>query len=512
MSERDSYLVADIIVGYYNRQNFRDSKLLADRHTHGSKNRTRNPAFNAHHNQPLSDGDSASNSEPEEYNLDFVAAGADGLCVPLQNQNHDQELPPPLPLVLGGGGGIASTEPAVAEDDGGLRTTLTVAEQRRQRRRERREIHQRELRRREAERESERRRMRTDRARRDREVARAVREAEDAERVRLLREAQEAENAAPVAARLMRTLQRKAAAAIAAAASGATTPTASGTTPASPRTMLAASGTTAAAPAVEGRGAVVVPVEDEGVREAAASAPPAAGLLSSDDEQRQSRDRQPPGVRFGHVATLREGHGRDLERRRSDPAAIAPDPEPTLPRKVRRKPKRPDDVEGERDRGRATAAGKVHAGEAKRGALGESSPPLSSTRARAAAADDIGTQNDGSNLDPSSTLQHDSAPETVVDAAQAAVSPESQFAGMGLGHDRPRRKPSEERIGEPRAVFTHRASSVSATARDAAAAGEVARISTGERGAVTVGEGGSGNRERRPSSRGRVGSVLPDKK
>eukprot|EP00903_Cladosiphon_okamuranus_P020991 g19283.t1 len=206
VNEIDQHLVADIIVGYYNRQRFRDSQLLADRHSVGSK--IRSPAT-ANRIMRRSDSDGTKSNDPEETleNGSPHATAPNGLCFPPSLDDGDRELVPQLYL-------RTSTKPNAG---GGEILTVSLAEQRKQRRRERRQAHQASLRQKEAERESERRRMRAEKERRDREVARAVREAEDAERVRLLREAQEAENAAPVAARLMRTMQRKAAGAVAAA-------------------------------------------------------------------------------------------------------------------------------------------------------------------------------------------------------------------------------------------------------------------------------------------------------
>lgn len=227
VNEVDRYLVADIIVGYYNRQNFRDSQLLADRHSSGSKPCSSVSTPSPHRIVPGGGSDSTDSSgQEEDVEIAAPQAAPDGLCFPLSLSDDDQELEPALHLrtsmIAARGGGKPSRDFTGTEGgEGQIMKKLTLAEQRRDRRRQRRQVHQDRLRQNEAERQSERRRMRADRERRDREVARAVREAEDAERVRLLREAQEAENNAPIAARLMRTMQKKAAGAVAAAKSTA---------------------------------------------------------------------------------------------------------------------------------------------------------------------------------------------------------------------------------------------------------------------------------------------------
>lgn len=478
--------------------------------------------------------------------------------------------------------------------------THTLSEKRRERRRERRHAHQEELRRKEAERVSERRRMRAENARREREVARAVREAEDAERVRLLREAQEAEDAAPVAARLMRTLQRKAAAAVAAASSK----------------------TAAVAGVVQGWSGVAVAAEGGPTSDASASDILANDLAFShgqwkrqqeQQEQRQNEnitpgdadlthDRRTSEVRVHHETTLGgRSEGGEMGRRRTDSDGDGGDIggatghferhtscEKEAPGKQGRKEGHHSAVsggsasssqealrnklgesgssaliadvtalsdEGEGDTLTVDTTQPTAATNArkkgrwrpkKRGVVGRegnnwgketeshspeertnaerhaASPPLSRARAKAAAAaaaapstvapatdtdadfkDSKGERPDHS-LEKKSTLGSEVAPAGVDLAAAATAAPlQPQSVGMGDMVDRPRRKPSEERVGEPRAVFTHRAS-LKLFTHDAAAARDAAGVAV-----TTAGDKAVGNHQRRPSSKGRVGSVLP---
>ncbi|CBJ33660.1 hypothetical protein Esi_0545_0009 [Ectocarpus siliculosus] len=518
VSEKDRYLVADIVVGYYSRQNFRESKLLAERHGLRKGHRTQESTHQHSRRDERSGSDSGrdsdSTNEPVENTGSLTVANADGLCVP-RGDHEDGSLEPPLSLktsmmmVVGGSG----VDPSAVEGRGGGSRTPTMAERRRERRRERRQAHQEDVRRKEAERESERRRMRADKARRDREVARAVREAEDAERLRLLSEAQEAENAAAVPTRLLRTMQRKAVEAIAAVASGA--------------------GTTA-----DGRGVVDEPAK--------------AGT---------TRDRRVPGVNFSKKTVLeeerRDGGGPEQERKGHQPsvlgdgddspsktnmtatrrrsrkavghglpathanAALADDNEEVTalagetrhafatdePKKGKRKTKSREASEG--GRGRTTAAGHrdVERHNKERGAL---PPPLPGTTAQAGsaavatAANDALRERSGNKRTSHSRGHSRNAPQGEAEANLTAVSSPPKDVGVGGTTGRPRRKPSEERVGEPRAVFAHRASAILPT-DEATGSGEAAGVLVeGARG-----ERNGESHQRRASRKGRVGSVSP---
>ncbi|CAN0150103.1 unnamed protein product, partial [Pylaiella littoralis] len=527
VSERDRYLAADVIVGYYSREGFRESKLLAERHGLGAKHPTTTSTLSSHHHDLQSSCGSPTHSGPEEEttktNIATTAdAALDVLCFPTHFDDDDddddddgdgREVETPSPLLTS-----PSLHPATFEGSGGEIMTHTLSEKRRERRRERRHAHQEELRRKEAERVSERRRMRAENARREREVARAVREAEDAERVRLLREAQEAEDAAPVAARLMRTLQRKAAAAVAAASSK----------------------TAAVAGVVQGRSGVAVAAEGGPTSDASASDILANDLAFShgqwkrqqeQQEQRQNEnitpgdadlthDRRTSEVRVHHETTLGgsgssaliadvtalsdEGEGDTLTVDTTQPTAAT-----NARKKGRWRPKKRGVVGREGNNwGKETES---HSPEERTNAERHAaSPPLSRARAKAAAAaaaapstDSKGERPDHS-LEKKSTLGSEVAPAGVDLAAAATAAPlQPQSVGMGDMVDRPRRKPSEERVGEPRAVFTHRAS-LKLFTPDAAAARDAAGVAV-----TTAGDKAVGNHQRRPSSKGRVGSVLP---
>lgn len=96
-------------------------------------------------------------------------------------------------------------------------------------------------------------------------------------------------------------------------------------------------------------------------------------------------------------------------------------------------------------------------------------------------------------------------PQGSADASAAGRLQPQSTGGTGGKAVLPRRKPSEERAGEPRAVFVHRASIENLSAGAGTAAVEAARASTV---AEDLGVGGGGG-ARRLSSKGRVGSVLP---
>lgn len=496
VNEIDQHLVSDIIVGYYNRQNFRDSQLLADRHSMKSKTRS---SASSHRVMGTNDSDSTNNSDPEEDVRNVTPhAASDGLCFPLSVGDGGRELVPPLHLRTSGMAVGATRKPskdfAVAEDGGGEIMTLTLAERRRERRRERQQAHQERLRRKDAERESERRRMRADKALRDREVARAVREAEDAERVRLLREAQEAEDAAPVAARLIRTMQRKAAGAVAAAKSragaGADVVAATAGSGSSQRAM--ATGT----PADDG------PFRRERGEENHQQ------TQNGPEGEDLPVGRRPSQVTFDNemVQVERSAGGSGLERgRRSNDGdggnlggttmhvdnrvrkAKPPADENKLgealtndSKKGRHRPKKGSPSQGKDDT-----------------SPGATTPPLSRARERAAAA-----------AAPTDALKDregaKATSDVIVMSAPAEVAT-LQAEEAGGDTDVRRRKPSQERVGEPRAVFMHRASIVPSSI-DAPTSGEAAR---GEMPGSVTGEEAGAIHQRRQGIKGRVGSVLP---
>ncbi|CAM9967797.1 unnamed protein product [Ectocarpus sp. 4 AP-2014] len=505
VSEKDRYLVADIVVGYYSRHNFRESTLLAERHGLRKKHQTQERSGSD------SDRDSDSTSELVESTGSSTVANADGLCVPCDDR-EDGSLEPPLSLktsmmmVVGGSG----MDPSVGEGRGGGSRTPTMAERRRERRRERRQAHQEDVRRKEAERESERRRMRADKARRDREVARAVREAEDAERLRLLSEAQEAENAAAVPARLLRTMQRKAAAAIAVVASGA------GVT-ADYRGVVgepAKAGTTLDR-RVPGVNLREKPVLEEERRDGGGSEQERKGhqisVLGDGDgspsktNMTATRRRSRKAVGHGLPATPANAARADDN---EEVTALEGETQHAVateePKKGKRKTKSQEASEG--GRGRTTAAGHpdVERHNKERGAL---PPPLPGTTAQAGSAVAVTAANvalpeRSGNKRTSLSRGHSNVPQG--EANLTAVSSPPKDVGMDGTTGRPRRKPSEERVGEPRVVFTHRASAILPT-DEATGSGEAAGVLV---------EGGRGERngdshQRRASSKGRVGSVLP---
>ncbi|CAN0282227.1 unnamed protein product, partial [Ectocarpus fasciculatus] len=522
VSEKDRYLVADIVVGYYSRENFRESKLLEERHSLRKNHRAQ--ASTQQHSSRRdersgSDSDSDSTNGPVENTGNLTVANTDGLCVPCDDHG-DGSLEPPLTLKTSMMVGGAGADPSALEGGGRGRRVPTPAERRRERQRERRQAHQEDVRRKEAERESERRRMRADKARRDREVARAVREAEDAERLRLLIEAQEAENNAPVPTRLLRTMQRKAAAAIAAVASGAAAATADG------RGVVdgpAKAGTTGdrRLPEVSfsQKPTLIEEQSDGGGPEQGGKCLQVSVLGDGDDSPSKTTEtatRRPSRKDVGHrlsASTATAALGVDNE----EVAALAGEAQNTVaadaPKQGKRKTKSREAGEG--GRGRTKAAGrpvaerhnKDRANKDDRGAL---SRPGSTAQAGSATAADVfvdaSLQERSGNKRTSHTRGHGNAPQGEVEAnLTAASSPPSDVGGVVVGTTgRPRRKPSEERAGEPRAVFTHRASATLPT--DEATGG-------GEAAGVLV-EGGRGGRhgeshQRRASSKGRVGSVLP---
>lgn len=495
VNEIDQHLVSDIVVGYYNRQHFRDSQLLADRHSLGPKSRSQAAT------KPIlrrNDSDAnSSNSDPEEDAEDgSLQAAPDGLCLPPPLDDGDRELVPQLKL-------RTSTTPA---GEGGENLTLTtVAGQRRERRRGRRQAHQDRIRTKQAEHESERRRMRADKERRDREVARAVREAEDAERVRLLREAQEAEDAAPVAARLMRTMQRKAAGAVAAAKA---------------RTAAAAG----VAGGAEGGGST---------QQAVGTGDPAYNnsrfrrdlteknhpLLAPNapDEDEFPANRRPSQVRFDkEQRPLERSHGDGLELRRRSNDGDGRNLGGTTVKSEKRESKGEAPVDEGKVGAALTTDTKSRRQRPKKGSkagadpppegndatvVRATTPPFPRAREKAAAAasatitvSDMGGGNSTSDAVVASTLE-----------TAATLTPPPQAKEARGDTDFRRRKPSEERVGEPRAVFMHRASMVPFST-DAAAAGEAA---SGQVAGAVAGEEAGATHQRRRSTKGRVGSVLP---
>ena len=490
VNEVDGYLVSDIVAGYYDRQHFRDSQLLADRHSAGPKSRGQAAIKPILRRNDSDDGNDSNSDSEEDAENGCLRAAPDGLCVPPSLADGDRELVPQLKLRM-------STTPT---GGAGEVMTLTVAEQRRERRRERRKAHQDRIRMKEAERESERRRMRADKERRDREVARAVREAEDAERVRLLREAQEAEDAAPVAARLMRTMQRKAAGAVAAAKA------------------RAGASAGVAAVVVDRVGPTKEPVET-GIT--ADDYPFGSELMENDCQQAHSTadedgGRRPSQVRFDKekppvLIERPEGNGLAPRRRGSGGDGG------NLGGATVKSDKRESKVEAPAEEGMVGAAlakgtrNRKHG--PKKGAKADTernggmdsaarTPPLARAREKAAAAVSAAiTVGDSEGGKPEFDAAVTSTPGT------AAPPSPTQAREAGADTTLPKRKPSEERVGEPRAVFMHRASMVPSST-DAAAAGKAAggQVTTGTTGA---GEAAGATHQRSTSNRGRVGSVLP---
>lgn len=517
MSEKDRYLVADIVVGYYSRQNFRDSKLLAERHGLRKKYRTQEASAQQHARRDErsgsdSDRDSDSTNEPSDNTGKLAVANADGLCVPCDD--HDDVLGPPLSLktsmmVVGGGGG-GGVDPPAGEGRGGGSRAPTLAERRRERRRERRQAHQEDVRRKEAERASERRRMRADKARRDREVARAVREAEDAERLRLLSEAQEAENAAAVPTRLLRTMQRKAAAAIAAVASGAGATAGVGVVDEPAKAGTAGD---LRLPGVNFSQITMLEEQrDNGGPEQGGRGHQVSALGDRGDSPNKTmpatrrRSRKNVGHRLSAwtaTAALVDGNEGVTALALEAPNAVATD----APERGKRKTKSRETGEGRR--GKTTAAGHpVAEGQKKdRGALPRPLPGTKAAQAGSVTAADVlvdaASQERTGNKRTSHT--HGNVPQGEVEANLTAVSSLPNDVGVVGTTGRPRRKPSDERAGEPRAVFTHRASSVILSTDEATGSGEAAGV------LVEVGRGGRNgdSHQRRASSKGRVGSVLP---
>lgn len=123
--------------------------------------------------------------------------------------------------------------------------------------------------------------------------------------------------------------------------------------------------------------------------------------------------------------------------------------------------------------------------------------PFSRAREKAAAA--ASASSPTLEIAEGSTLTSD----PVVTPPPVKVATPPQARGEAGGHtDVGRRKPSQERVSEPRAVFLHRASIVPPST-DAPAAGEAAKIA----GSV-AGEEAGVIHQRRQSVKGRVGSVL----
>lgn len=212
MNEHDRRLVADIIVGYYSRETFQNSELLAKRYGLAPPA----PTSSAPTAALITTNDS---DRPENSNSDYArhveAYEAWDSVEPYPVANASLEHQPTLPLLTPTtADGIENNlESGVVQGTTGVGP---LAELRRRRRRERREAHQDTLRRKAEERESERRRLQVEEERRAREVERAVFEAESAERARLVREAEDADNAASLVKRLFHTLQGRATASAAA--------------------------------------------------------------------------------------------------------------------------------------------------------------------------------------------------------------------------------------------------------------------------------------------------------
>lgn len=498
VNEIDKHLVADIVVGYYNRQNFRESQLLADRHSVRNKSRSSAAPQGLHHNMPGSGSGSSNNSDPEDdVDSPPPLAEPDGRCLPPSIDDNDRELAPSLQLRM----------PAMAQGgDSGI-LTLSLAEQRKERRRERRQAHQDRLRQQEAERESERRRMQADKERREREVARAVREAEDAERVRLLREAQEAENAAPVAARLMRTMQRKAAGAVAAA-------------------KLRVGGGTGSIVVDAGGGSTHQAVMTDAPADVYAPRHELRGKNHQLTDIASDGDNPPSGRRPSQVTFDKEelpgerpGDDRLEQRRRRNDGIVGGGGGgggnlgriPMPPDKRVRKGKSPTDREAgaaptndkKNRRQRPKKAAKAKADPPREGKddtkPGAKTLPLSRAREKAAAAasahDTVGGR-EGGKL----------TADTIVISAPSTAETRQQVRAEGADADLPRRKPSQERVGETRAVFVHRSSLVPSSV-EGAAAGEAGEQTTGS---VARAEAEAEvTRQRKKSTKGRVGSVLP---
>lgn len=181
VNERDRHLVSDIIVGYYSREKFSHSELLAKRYALSPSNAmitsgTLDPA--AKHFRSSTEPSCNSNNKPEDYDDD----NAHGL---------EQPLPSMMSITVmdahstgrassaKGGAGTAGYGSASGNND-----ALALA--RRQAKRERRNAHQVAIRRKAEERENARRRLLVEKERRDREVARAVAVSEAESRARLI--------------------------------------------------------------------------------------------------------------------------------------------------------------------------------------------------------------------------------------------------------------------------------------------------------------------------------------
>lgn len=236
VKERDRRLVADVVVGYYSRDGFQKSELLAERYglsatastiaaasktTDSAEPHTRNFPNDSNIVDNASSGGNEDGLEGEKLACNrrdrdgAFKSSPERRCSSFENRDTDERLESALPSVIprlhirgvDNGHDKSVDSSRIAE---GIEGPCPLAELRRFHRRERRHAHQDVIRRKVDERESETRRLRAVRDQRAREAARAATEAGAAERIHELQLAEKAEKAAPWAKRLFRTMRRKA--------------------------------------------------------------------------------------------------------------------------------------------------------------------------------------------------------------------------------------------------------------------------------------------------------------
>lgn len=547
--------MADIIVGYYSRDKFRESQLIAKRYglappastpvAAAAAAATAAPATRVlprHLDGQEGDGDSGN-----PYDNDGGYGGDDGgvdlapllhVLIPTTtggkrmkessvdrsgdrsgdrssyrsgDPSGDRSNDPP-----GERSGDRSGEPSGvplggAEGGTSAHENTSLSELRKIRRRERRQAHQEDIRRKEGERESESRRFQADKELRAREVARAVADAEAAERARLVKDGNES---SPVVSRLLHTLQRKTVAATpaAAAVTAATLPVGqagAGTGGVGGgRTAVGSGGGSGGSGGGDGSStAASTDLSPGGVDTASAAAAAAKvatelhhAIGSGGGGRRRSIAKgdstgghgglnvaapdfaSPPLATKGKLATgaasaaaVWDGDG-EKKRHSIDESAVA-----CL--------RNPDISSSSTKMASSFSASRLHKISPSQGA-GEGTaeaPPLDSPGNH--------KKSGGRNSrDRDKRLSRGDLAPTLMGGLKTALPPGTE--------GRPKRKPSVERAQEPRAVFVHRDSLVSATA----AAGAVG-VSSSSVEECAVGNGGfTGGR--RPS-KGGVGSVLP---
>lgn len=203
--EREQRLVTGIIIGYYDRDGFKDSELLAKSYglappsprllTTPSSTTTRKAD-----GKLIDDADNVDDSV-EENDAQLETSSSD--------TRKDCTAPPLLRMGGIGGGGIQDW----GAGHGNVRIIPMAS--RRSRRKERQLEHQESILRKQEERRSVRRRFQIEKERRARDIVRRRSEAAAYKKARLLHEAQEAANFAPVVERVLRGLQRKTATVVA---------------------------------------------------------------------------------------------------------------------------------------------------------------------------------------------------------------------------------------------------------------------------------------------------------